>query len=351
MESNIDKKKNICIIYHYPCYDGFYGAINTYLYYKNFTNHKYMITFLPLRNIFPIFSKLTQKYDKIISLDLGMKENDIDFLTDKNNLETSVTIFDHHKSWYEQYKNEYEPILKNRKKFYFIYDEKNEKSACGLSFNYYKNKALNKEYIDKKKVEEIFNPELEKLNLYIEDSDTGKFSLKFIEEFKSGITQDYPMKYTNLTINPSKIMDRYLNINVSFMAKIGEKYLKKAKKKSKTTLLNNWIYIVELKGGYKFLMCITEEKYLRNFACPFLGRISKKKGFLPVGAFVYSYDKNLYKFSMRAGDDTVDVSKIANEYGGGGHKGAAAFVMDYDNIDKLIVKTINIKKDIEKTPI
>ena len=72
---------------------------------------------------------------------------------------------------------------------------------------------------------------------------------------------------------------------------------------------------------------------------------------MPVGAFVYSYDKNLYKFSMRAGDDTVDVSKIANEYGGGGHKGAAAFVMDYDNIDKLIVKTINIKKDIEKTPI
>ena len=139
-------------------------------------------------------------------------------------------------------------------------------------------------------------------------------------------------------------------MNVSFMIKVGEKYLKKLKKKSKNVLLKNWIYVVELKGGYKFLMCISEEKYVRNYACPFLGKISKKKGFLPVGAFVYSYEKDLYKFSMRAGDDSVDVSKIACEYGGGGHKGAAAFVMDYDGIDKLITQTINIKKEIETTP-
>jgi nanoRNase/pAp phosphatase (c-di-AMP/oligoRNAs hydrolase) len=98
-------------------------------------------------------------------------------------------------------------------------------------------------------------------------------------------------------------------------------------------------------------MCIVKEKYVRNYACPFLARISKKKGLLPVGAFVYLYSKNEYKFSMRAGDDTVDVSKIAAEYGGGGHKGAAAFVMDYDGIDQLIVKTINIKKEIQNTPL
>ena len=135
------------------------------------------------------------------------------------------------------------------------------------------------------------------------------------------------------------------------MIKVGDRYLKKIKKKCKNILLKNWIYIVELKGGYKFLMCITEEKYVRNFACPFLGKISKKKGFLPIGAFVYLYSKNQYKFSMRAGDDSIDISKIAAEYGGGGHKGAAAFVMDYDGIDNLIVKTINIKKDIQNMPL
>ena len=351
MESNIIEKKNVCIIYHYPCYDGLYGAINTYLYYKNFTNNKYNITFLPLRNIFPIYSKLNRKFDKIISLDLGMKENDIDFLTDKNNSDISVTIFDHHKSWYDQYKKEYEPLLLKRKKFHIIFDENNLKSACGLSFNYYKNKALKKENVDIKKVEEIFNSELKNINDYVEDADTGVFSLKFIHEFKSGLSEEYPLKYTDLSINQDKTINKYLDINVSFMIKVGDRYLKKIKKKCKNILLNNWIYIVELKGGYKFLMCITKEKYVRNYACPFLGRISKKKGFLPIGAFVYLYSKNLYKFSMRAGDDSIDISKIAAEYGGGGHKGAAAFVMDYDGIDNLIVKTINIKKEIQSMPL
>ena len=351
IESGITIKKNICIIYHHPCYDGLFGAINAFLYYKNFTNNKYQITFLPLKNIYPIFSQLTKKYDKIISLDLGMKENDIDFLTDKNNFDISVTLFDHHESWYEQYKKDYEPLLKDRKKFHFIFDEKNEKSACGLSFNYYKNKALKKKDVDIKKVEEIFNQDLEKLNLYVEDSDTGKFALKFIHEFKSGISEENPLKFTNLTINQDKTMKRFMSINVSFMIKVGDKSLKKTKKKCKNILLNNWIYIVELKGGNKFLMCITEDKYVRNYACPFLGKISKKKGYLPIGAFVYKYSKGVYKFSMRAGDDSVDISKIANEYGGGGHKGAAAFVMDYDGIDNLIIGTIDIKKEIEKTPI
>ena len=287
MESEIIPKKNICIIYHYPCYDGLYGAINAYLYYKNFTNNKYNITFLPLRNIFPIFSQLTKKFDKIVTLDLGMKGNDIDFLTDKNNSDVSVTIFDHHESWYEQYKKEYEPILLKREKFHIIFDGQNQKSACGLSFDYYKNKALKKENIDKNKVEEIFNAELEKINLYVQDSDTGKFSLKFIHEFKSGLSEEYSLKYTDLSINPYKTMNDFLNINVSFMIKVGDKYLKKTKKKCKNILLKNWIYIVELKGGYKFLMCIVKEKYVRNYACPFLARISKKKGLLPVGAFVY----------------------------------------------------------------
>ena len=71
---------------------------------------------------------------------------------------------------------------------HIIYDEKSDKSACGLSFNYYKDKALKKKDADVKKIEEIFNKDLEKINLYIEDSDTGKFSLKFTHEFKSALS-------------------------------------------------------------------------------------------------------------------------------------------------------------------
>ena len=46
---------------------------------------------------------------------------------------------------------------------------------------------------------------------------------------------------------------------------------------------------------------------------------------------------------------SVDLSKIASIYGGGGHKGAAAFTLDYDGIDNLILGTINIFKDIDST--
>ena len=98
-------------------------------------------------------------------------------------------------------------------------------------------------------------------------------------------------------------------------------------------------------------MCITEEKYVRNYACPLLAKISKKRGYLPVGAFVFSYTVTLYKFSMRTYDDLYDVSELSRIYGGGGQKFAVSFEMDYNGIDNLIVDTIDIYKDIKNTPL
>ena len=54
---------------------------------------------------------------------------------------------------------------------------------------------------------------------------------------------------------------------------------------------------------------------------------------------------------MRTYDDLYDVSKLAKIYGGGGHKAAAAFEMDYDGIDNLILDTIDVYKDIEEANI
>ena len=349
MEPLSISKKELCIIYHFPCFDGVYGAINSFLYYKNFTNDKYYITFKPLRNVYNIFSAVDKKYDKIISLDLGLKDEDINFLTNKNNDDISIIIFDHHISWYDKYINQFKQIINNRKKTKIFYDEKNLKSACGLSFEYFKQKALSKKDIDKSKVEEIFNDKYKLINDYIEDSDTGNFKINNIHEFKSGLSENYSLHYTNLTNQTYKKIHNFIEINVSYLCKIGEKSLKKLKKQAKNILKQNYIYIVELKGGYKFLMCITEKKYVRNYACPILAKISKKRGYLPIGAFVYYYGKGLYKFSMRRSDETVDLSKIACIYGGGGHKGAAAFTMDYDGIDNLILNTINIYKEIDNT--
>ena len=43
-------------------------------------------------------------------------------------------------------------------------------------------------------------------------------------------------------------------------------------------------------------MCIveTKDKRFRNYACQLLGKISKKRGFLPIGAFVYFFKKEKF---------------------------------------------------------
>ena len=286
MESTTKEKKNLAIIYHDHCYDGAFGAINTYLYYSNFSNEKYIIEFIPLMNIYPLFTNLDKNYDKIVSHDIGIKEEDINFLTDKKNDKISIIIFDHHSSWSEKYNNEYKEKLKDRKKLKICYDAQNIRSTCGITFDYYKQKALSKKDIDKNKVEEIYSNNLKNINNYIEDSDTGHYKIKDIYEFKSALTEKYPVKTsTDFTEDAEQKINNFIQINFPNLIKEGEKSLKNIKIKTKKILNKNWIYVVELKGGYKF-MCITEEKYVRNYACPLLAKISKKRGYLPVGAFV-----------------------------------------------------------------
>ena len=346
MESNGILKKSLCIIYHSPCYDGTFGAINAYLYYKNFKNEKYNITFKPQKKNVPIFTFIDKKYNKIISIDLCLKDEDINFILDSNNMESSIIIFDHHFSWFEKYNAEFKIKLKDRKKLKIILDEKNIKSACGLSFDYYKNKSLSKKN-NCINAENIFNDKLKEINLMIEDADTGNYKLKFSEEFKAGLLQKYPLKTTDLTYKTYERIKNFTDITTSYLIGIGDKSLKKIKKQAINILKTNPIYIVELKNNNKFLMCISEDKYVRNFAGPILGKISHKKGFMPVGAFVFSISKGLYEFSMRTTDESCDVSKIANMYGGGGHKKAAAFNLESNNINKLIIQQLDILKDIE----
>lgn len=56
-----------------------------------------------------------------------------------------------------------------------------------------------------------------------------------------------------------------------------------------------------------------------------------------VAVFMYELETNVYKVSMRS-DDDIDVSKVAQYYGGGGHKKAAGLTMTgthYDIINNL----------------
>ena len=338
--------KELLIIYHYPCYDGALGAINTYIYYKNFSSSKYNITLLPLKNVEFKFINLNNTYNKIIIIDLDLKDEDIKFLIDTKNDDISIILFDHHESWIDRYNNNYKEKIKNRKKTKIFFDQQNNKSGCGLTFNYYKNKALNKQNKDINKINEIFSDNLYQLNLYIEDSDTGKNILNRTEEFKSGLCHElHPLNIiSDFSTNHINKMNKFLGLDIKFTIRNGEKYLKKIKKNTKNEILHNKVYLFQFKEeNQKCLGLITQNQQLRNFTGPLLGKISKQLGFLPIGILVYHNLNNLYKVSFRVSEnDSYDVTKIVLDYGGGGHQNAASFEMDFDNIKKLIVKEVDV---------
>ncbi len=52
--------------------------------------------------------------------------------------------------------------------------------------------------------------------------------------------------------------------------------------------------------------------------------------------FMYEIDKESIKFSLRSKTDSIDCSKIAQKFGGGGHKRAAGFTADVKETDGII---------------
>ncbi|MQN00634.1 MAG: bifunctional oligoribonuclease/PAP phosphatase NrnA [Lachnospiraceae bacterium] len=55
-----------------------------------------------------------------------------------------------------------------------------------------------------------------------------------------------------------------------------------------------------------------------------------------VAFFMYPTENGEYKVSARGADDTVDLSKLAAEFGGGGHKRAAGFSLDGDDPKAMV---------------
>lgn len=61
--------------------------------------------------------------------------------------------------------------------------------------------------------------------------------------------------------------------------------------------------------------------------------------------FMYEIDKEFIKFSLRSKDDSIDCSKIALKYTGGGHKRAAGFTAKIKDTNDIIQEIIQTLKD------
>jgi len=144
-------KKQICIIYHYPCLDGAYSVLNSYSYYRNYKS-SHNLFFIPIKST----SSFTDEditieklmfYDKIIILDKGLISSDIDIIKKlivnkiSINKKIKILIIDHHLTNLKLTMLNFEKEIESSN-VKIIYEA--GKSACGLSFKYYKDKLQNK---------------------------------------------------------------------------------------------------------------------------------------------------------------------------------------------------------------
>jgi uncharacterized protein len=140
----------------------------------------------------------------------------------------------------------------------------------------------------------------------------------------------------------------YLQRSINHL-KILNKHFSKERIKQLPDNIENDIY---MKGHVIYQYLCTEAKQIyehafdieildKKFKCSNIGGFNPsafnlpftKDGYDGYVTFIYSNSKKSWTFSLRS--ETIDVSEIAKQYGGGGHKGAAGFVCDTETMRQI----------------
>jgi nanoRNase/pAp phosphatase (c-di-AMP/oligoRNAs hydrolase) len=180
--------KKIGVIYHYPCFDGTYAALNLYLYLKNFKKNKFELYYHPSNSFNRISEGFSKefKYDKVYILDKGLDDEDYAYLL-SNDLRAKICIIDHHSSSIELFNLNYSERFKTTKNIEIFFEQNNTKSAAGMTYDYFYKKATRK--YKEEEVAKIFSEKWKKMIDYIEDSDIGRNVLPYSHQFKSGLAE------------------------------------------------------------------------------------------------------------------------------------------------------------------
>ena len=100
-------------------------------------------------------------------------------------------------------------------------------------------------------------------------------------------------------------------------------------------------FIEEGKSRYHKFICINKERFNPiNFGIDY-----HEDGYNGVACFHYA--NGMWNFSIYNDNGLVDCSVIAKQYGGGGHKGAAGFILNNANFNNLIFNSTLINYCIE----
>lgn len=277
---------NPFIIYHKNCFDGICSAWVLSKLYPKATFHP-MAYGEELPALHPS--------DNVIFVDFSLKRQEMLNLASVVN---SITVLEHHKTAQEELKDfeEIENVL-------IIFDM--NKSGAQLAWDFVNLKN------------NITFP-YPRLVDYVADRDLWKFELHNSEDINAYI-QSFPMdipsyEYLDLRMQhhfhecviEGRAITRYKNESVARMCKMA---------KYQTFIINNETYSIPIVNASLLFSEVGHALCLLYKDSPFSISYFKRAD-------------NKVQYSLRSIGD-FDVSKIAKDFGGGGHKNAAGFELDY----------------------
>jgi oligoribonuclease NrnB/cAMP/cGMP phosphodiesterase (DHH superfamily) len=291
MNLGIDVGNIDYVIYHKNCLDGFASAFVAYLYFKSKRKRIKYHDERPSATSFPsdVRGKNVIIFDVAYSADLYMKMRKV---------VKSVYVIDHHIT----NKRELDGLPN-------VYIDVNRSGAM-LAWN-------------------LFYPNNKPPTLIkqIQDGDLGKWEMPLTKELTTAIYMHYPM-VPELSVF-RKWEKLLLLREIRRMKKLGLCYVK-----HKNSIVERVSKGAVVKKLGKYRVCVVNAGVNAGDVASYLANERRKECDFGM-AFNYSLGNGTYIFSLRSVKKTVDVSKIAEKYGGGGHKLASAFVYDGD-IKKLL---------------
>ncbi|MBI3633656.1 MAG: hypothetical protein HY226_05185 [Candidatus Vogelbacteria bacterium] len=266
MKNNNDKK--IAILYHAECPDGFAGS---YAAWKKFGNKA---IYIPVQHNTKPPEEVYGK--EVYTLDYCYPLHVVQEILPKVK---SLFVIDHHVSNVETVKLTGGIMDLNH-------------SGGVLSWMYF--------HPDKK---------LPRLFKHVEDIDIWKFKVPFTNEIAE-ITSLYPLEF--------KVWDKLIKeieTKTGYKKYIDEGKILIKKRDDQVKKISEYAEVIEFEGYKCYLVnSSVHVSHLGNY-------LSKK---MPPIALIWSRRGNKIIVGLRS-DGTVDVSKLAQKYGGGGHKAAAGF--------------------------
>ena len=260
------------------------------------------------------YSDFTNK--KIIFIDVCPS---IDWLVEKLQIAKKITILDHHKTACDEI-NENLHLLSSYNNLELVLDM--TRSGCQIAWDYFFKNKKRPWFID-----------------YVGDRDLWTWSMKNSKEISKAIFYNRLLDAWNL--EKIDLLLNYTNKDISNLAYQGKTILE----------VENKIIERQILYSVEGTMNVYDKKYrvqIANIIMEFssdLGNVLATKlfedGTKPDFGVVWTYDPedDLWHLCLRAVDSQVDLSEIATQLGGGGHKNAAGVDFD-DNPFKSNILTI-----------